>query len=196
MKYGAWWQSCQPSFYNQIFEEFRTLHNEFIDWVKSKDIKSILEVGCGTGHYGEIFADKRYFGNDISKSAIEEARKKDENPRHNYRSSDFIQDTSFTKWSFDLVFAHSVIDHVYDIDGFLEKCIKKTLRYVWITAYLRPHEGQHHIMNWQSDGYYFNNLSIPELEATLGKFNVRYTMDDFEYDKNKDKAFVILIERI
>ncbi|PCI61484.1 MAG: hypothetical protein COB34_01265, partial [Methylophilaceae bacterium] len=57
-----------------------------------KDIRTVLEVGCGTGVYPikhkELFQDKSYTGIDISKENIEYCKKKS---KFDFECGDFIK---------------------------------------------------------------------------------------------------------
>lgn len=70
---------------------------------------------------------------------------------------------------FDLVFSHSVIDHVYDIDLFLSKVVDISTKYVYISAYYGyfPNLSKHEMKYHEADGYFLNCLSIPKIKEIL-----------------------------
>ena len=85
---------------------------------RRKMIKTVLEVGCGAGvypiKYPKLFDGLQYTGNDFSENNIKNLKKRS---KFNFIAGDFIKmDMNQT---YDLVFSHAVIDHVYDIDAFL-----------------------------------------------------------------------------
>ena len=68
----------------QLYDELFTQINDYkkeVDYyhriLKQHNVKSILEIGCGTAHRSKYFIDKGYdyAGLDISKSMIELAKK-------------------------------------------------------------------------------------------------------------------------
>ncbi len=63
------WVDANPDTYD-TFHDSLFSHEDFIEYFKKKlDVKSVLEVGCGTGVYPiktvELFKDKEYTGNDF-----------------------------------------------------------------------------------------------------------------------------------
>ncbi len=119
--YGKTWQERdgkdQVDWYTIMHDSHEIQHQDFIKYFKSKNIETVLEVGCGTGFYPinlkELFTNVKYTGTDISKTAIKHCK---ENSHHEFISGDFIT-FDFSK-QFDLVYSHAVIDHVYDMDAF------------------------------------------------------------------------------
>ena len=116
-------------------------------------------------------------GIDISKPAIESCKKKS---NFEFICSDFLK-FDFDK-KFDLVFSMAVIDHVYDIDLFLEKMIDLSTKYVYLNAYrgFDPNL-DNHVMKWQKKvTCYHNQLSHKQIRNLFLKkgldkneFNIR-----------------------
>ncbi len=167
--YGKTWKekdgSEQIKWYDSMHESLPILHEDFIDYLKSKSPKSVLEVGCGTGYYPiklkELFSNIEYTGTDISESALKQCRS---NSPFEYMSGDFIK-MNFSK-KFDLVYSHGVIDHVYDLDAFASKIVATTTKFAYISSYrgFFP-ELKTHRMNWRhNEGSFYNDLSIIQLE--------------------------------
>ena len=78
---------------------------------------SVLDVGCGTGRYTELFrkAGLDAFGIDLSKTAISKAI--DSFPECNFMISD-INEAEFKNQNFDIIFCHG-------FSPFLQKDMKK-----------------------------------------------------------------------
>lgn len=181
-KYGVGWQGKSQDLYKKMHDQNYLIHEDFTNYLKNlQEVKTILEIGCGTGIYPidnkELFKGMRYTGVDISESSIEFCKKKSD---FNFICGDFLK-TNFIE-KFDLVFSTGVIDHVYDINGFLDKVVDITNKYAYINSYrgyfplLENHQSK-----WDGYlGFYFNNLSATEIKKTLlekglseNKFDIR-----------------------
>lgn len=133
-----------------------------------KNIKTVLEVGCGSGIYPikfkEIFIGMEYEGIDFGEPAIEFCKKYS---TFKFTCGDFIKMDLDKKY--DLIFSHAVIDHVYDIDAFLSKIVSCCKRYAYITSYLGYFPDlENHLMKWKSEiGCYHNKLSVKEIKRVL-----------------------------
>ena len=53
--YGKTWQekdgTKQVAWYDKMHSSHEIQHQDFINYLKSKKIKQVLEIGCGTGVY-------------------------------------------------------------------------------------------------------------------------------------------------
>jgi len=168
--YGDIWQGKDAEKWYSDTENIHPLiHKDFLNYLSNKkDIKSVLEIGCGPGVYPimhkNIFEKFDYTGIDISKSAIKFCQ---ENSDFNFICGDFLQIDLPKK--FDLVFSRSVIDHVYDIDKFIEKTVSLSTKYAYIYAYrgFFPNLESHNSILDGKGSYYVNQLSKKKLEETL-----------------------------
>lgn len=200
--YGYYhWNIADDKWYHEIHDLNYLLHENFIEFFKQKEnIKTVLEVGCGTGvypiKYKNLFAEKKYTGIDFSKNNIEFCKK---NSNFEFLCGDIIELNLDKKY--DLVFSHAVIDHVYDIDKFISKIVKAIKKYGYINSYRGYFpEMKKHKMNWHDgDGCYYNDLSVKQLQKTLLKNGL--TENEFQIrpqksgqkDKNVDVQTVIEI---
>ncbi len=170
-EYGKCWPEKSPEWYKQIHDENWLIHNDFKNYLKSKcDIKTVLEIGCGKGVYPilnkELFKNMEYTGIDISPNAIEYCKK---NSDFEFFAGDFIK-LKLDK-TFDLVFSHAVVDHVYNIDIFISQIIDSSKKYAYINAYrgyfpkLKDHK-----IKWDGyEGCYFNDLSLIKLQELFSE---------------------------
>ena len=178
--YGDIWQGKDAEkWYEDTDSIYPLVHDDFLNFLNSrKNIKTILEIGCGPGVYPikhkEIFENYDYTGIDISKSAIQYCKS---NSNFNFICGDF-QKIDFSK-NFDLVFSRSVIDHVYDIEKFLLKTLDLTKKYAYIYAYrgFFPDSENHDSKLDKNGSYYVNALSKIKLEKTL----LSYGLDESEF---------------
>ena len=187
--YGEFWQEKKDSgvteFYDSLYEDRPLLHENFVNFVKSKDnIKSVLEVGCGSGIYPikfkEMFTGMSYTGLDFSESSVEYCKK---NSDFEFVAGDFIKMDLQDKY--DLVFSHAVIDHVYDPDKYLENIVKATKKYAYVSAYRGYFPDlKEHKMKWKNRiACYHNSLSANQLKNVLtncGLGNDEFTIREQE----------------
>ena len=190
--------------YTQIHEANYLLHEDFIRYLKSKkDVKTVLEVGCGTGVYPirnkELFSQIDYTGTDISETAIEYCKK---NSSFNFICGDFIKNDIGD--TFDLVYSHAVIDHVYDIDTFVKKIVNLSKKYAYINSYRGYFpDMEEHKMNWSNkDGCYYNDVSVKHIKKILleiglqeNEFVIR-AQKSGQTEKNLDTQMVVEITKI
>jgi SAM-dependent methyltransferase len=179
--YGEWWNrnTKDDAWYREIHDARESIHAAFAAWVDERDrtdqpIRSVLEIGCGRGvRYPALVADRRYVGYDISIKEIEWCRANRPNPRHAYVAGDFIADGIDER--FDLVFAHALIDHVYDIDAFLHAVVNATDRWVYLTAYRGwfPDLTDHRYSWSEQDTCFYNDLSPARVQALLTALGCR-----------------------
>src|SRR5207245_7964518 len=104
---------------------------------------------------------------DISRKEIEWCRANRSNPLHEYVLGDFIMEG--TEERFDLVFAHAVIDHVYDVDAFVRAVVEATNRWVYLTAYRGwfPELEQHRYHWSDQETCFYNDLSPAQIRRLL-----------------------------
>ena len=181
------WDKADNTWYNKIHVENNELHKDFKKYLNShNDIKTILEVGCGTGVYpiqqNELFVGKKYTGLDFSKPNIEFCKQHSD---FEFIQGDFIKINLDKKY--DLVYSHAVIDHVYDIDEFLRKIVKFCGKYAYVNAYrgFFPNLVDHK-MNWRDDDHcYYNDLSITKTKKVL--LDTGLSEDEFLIRKQENK---------
>lgn len=197
------WKKANNDWYATIHDSNYLLHENFVQYFKEKsDIKTVLEVGCGTGIYPirhpELFVGKRYTGIDISQANIDFCKN---NSEFEFICGDVIK--MELKDKYDLVFSHAVVDHVYDIDKFIINLLKACKKYAYINSYrgffpdLKKHK-----MEWrEADGCYYNNLSIKQITQLLidqglkeNEFLIR-SQESGQKDQNVSMQTVIEIKR-
>ena len=83
-----------------------------------KNIKTVLEVGCGNGGFRDNFFDVEYDAIEMNEGAAELARVK-----LNYVASGTFEKTIhlFPENKYDLIVCNDVIEHISDTVNFLEK---------------------------------------------------------------------------
>lgn len=179
--------------------------NHILENIKDKDIKKILEIGCGTANY--LFAltqqlDSVSYGFDNSESMIKEANKK--NPGLNLSINDLHSSFDYNNDFFDLVYSIDVIHYVKNLNHYFKEINRvlnkdgivltvtdsdEDLKNRTITKYFpesleiekKRYPGVNKIVeNMENNG--FKEIEITHTES-------EYQMDDKKFQKFKNKAF-------
>ena len=204
--YGKIWQEKlgdeQIQWYEGMHKSCLKMHDDFKEFLREKRPSSILEIGCGAGYYPinlkDLFIDKEYVGIDISETAIEFCKSRSP---FNFICTDFLKKNIDRK--FDLIFSHALIDHVYDIDLFIEKIIKSCNRFVYVTAYRGyfPDLEKHVMRRNNLEGTYYNDVSIKQLTKKfmdMGLQKHEYSFSSIKVDnvgRDDDWQTIIKIEK-
>ena len=188
-KYGNIWQEKygyeQVQWYQKMHNSCLKMHDDFKKFLAEKSPTTILEVGCGAGYYPinlkELFINIEYTGTDISETAIKFCKLKSP---FNFICTDFLKNNLNKK--FDLVFSHALIDHVYDVELFIEKIIQTSKRFVYVTAYRGyfPDLEKHVIQRNNLEGSYYNDISIKKITKKLAEMGLQ----EREYSFNSIKV--------
>ena len=205
-KYGKIWQEKfgdeQIQWYDNMHNSCLKMHDDFKKFLTEKSPSTVLEVGCGGGYYPrnlkELFTNREYTGVDISETAIEFC--KSESP-FNFICTDFLKKSLNRK--FDLVFSHALIDHVYDVDLFIEKIMESCNRFAYITAYRGyfPDLEKHVMRRNNLEGTYYNDVSIKQLTKKfmdMGLQKHEYSFSSIKVDnvgRDDDWQTIIKIEK-
>ena len=191
------WEKASFEWYEKIHDENIQLHKNFSDYlgIKRTSIKTILEVGCGTGvypiKYKKLFNNLEYTGIDFSETNVKYCK---QNSKFHFISGDFIKMKIEQKY--DLVYSHAVVDHVYDIDAFVMNLVKSCKKFAYINAYrgffpdLEEHE-----MKWRDeDNCYYNKISLKQIEALLLKNEITKNQFNIRSQENGEMVKQLVIE--
>tara|TARA_B100000902_G_C27168708_1_gene842617 strand:- start:1 stop:672 length:672 start_codon:yes stop_codon:yes gene_type:complete len=111
-----WGQSgCTDIKYKKYYDYSRNKINRVIRSLNKKNI-SILEVGCGLGYVVDLIARNNQYikvsGSDISKRAIQVAKKKF--PNYNFFVSDITSRKTVTDKKFDIVIFNQILWYILE----------------------------------------------------------------------------------
>jgi len=200
ISYGETWQGRDNKFYERLHRDGLIEHTKFLAYLKSKkDVKTILEIGCGSGvypiKYKDIFEKFDYTGIDISKSAIKFCQ---ENSDFNFICGDFQKMKLANKY--DLIFSQGVIHHVYDIGAFLSNIVEKSKKYAYILSSLGySDELEDHKMEWSENQAVYNSiLSSKQVIKTLvasGLKENQFSISPSETDSENSTGTLIDINK-
>ena len=101
------------------------------------------------------------------------------------------------------MFSHALIDHVYDVDLFIEKIVQSSKRFAYITAYRGYFPDlENHVMRRNNlEGSYYNDISIKQLSKKLAEMGLQereYSFNSIKVDnvgQDDDWQTIIKIEK-
>jgi len=173
--YGAYWETgaTNEDWYADIFSSRPKAHERFTTWFSElyrlgDPMSSVIEVGCGRAQfYPTLFRSHQYTGIDISSEAIKWCHAHYKLEEATFIAADVIQTVPDVKA--DMVYSHAVIDHVYDIDGFVKSLAQMAKKWVYISAYYGWYpELDAHEQTWrETDTCFYNKLSPKKLRAAI-----------------------------
>ncbi len=163
-KYGRWWSGdqCDEDWYRHIFALRRETHARFMGWLDTAaaPIASTLEVGCGHSEfYGTALKDHGYHGCDIAPPQIAACQRRYPDRRDNFFVADALRDD--LRGPYDLVFSHAVIDHVGDIDLFLNRLVAASRGLLFVSCYNGWNDIDEHRYRWVDGLTCFKNQVSP-----------------------------------
>jgi len=199
--YGRWWNTHGGGldWYEKIWRHHPDTHRFTLNWLNSirqkNELKSVLEIGCGACVFYpmHVFGNILYTGMDVSDSDIRTIRKLDKYNDHHYQVGDFIEmDPPST---YDLVFSHATIDHVWDIDEFIRRSVIFSRGWIFHTVYRGFYKGKTHKYNYKkSQDCFYNDVSsitVKQLLESLGCRNIMVNRLDTPNNKRPCETVIL-----
>lgn len=188
--YNMYSENAQLKLSGQRRSEEMQLNLRLIQQVVPNDA-TILDVGCGSGEMLNVLKEEGFqniWGMDPSAASISKVREKGIN---GFVGNIFDDKTFSDTLQFDLVISTAVIEHIYDLHGYLrniKKYLKEEKSYVMLNApaierideYIWPlanHFNHEHIN-------YFSKISLDNLLKTEG-FSPSVETSYYEEDNEK-----------
>jgi len=215
MKDTSWEKSSK--WYNKIVGDEGHYFHQSVIFPKLKklidlnDIESVLDLACGQGIFErQINPNTEYLGIDISKSLIEEAKKKSQNRNHQFVVSDASKTLSAIENHFDLVTIILALQNIRNFEGVIfnaQRHLKSGGKFVMVLnhpVFRIPRQtswgfDEDNKTQYRRIDRYMTELDIP-IATNPGKFEKSETTWSFHHPISKysqalfDNGFVI--ERI
>ena len=153
-------------------------------WVIDKlgDVKTVCDVGCGTGELVGALVDKGYkaTGVNLFKPSLDYARK-------TYPKATFIESDA-RDWQpsekYDAVIAQEILEHIPDDKAFIDHCASLTNGWVYLTTPDGPVlDGEGNLGHWEHDmgGGVRGHIRVYN-EETLRKLLEGYEIGELTHD--------------
>jgi trans-aconitate methyltransferase len=149
----------------------------FIRAVKSIDLqhaKTILDAGCGVGHYGVLcsimFPNLFYTGTDFSEHMLHQARELA--PKGKFTRCEFFQN-EFS--SFDICFTGGTIEYTRSPWDALDLLLESASKYIILHRLHLTKENSHKVLEPSYCGYSEHKMHWNEKE-------IRETVMDYDYE--------------
>ena len=172
--FGVFWQKHKGGnewytwMYNYRIVQHQAFEKVFCYLNLIEKIQAIADFGCGTCvGYTDFFKDHCYVGIDLAAHVIDWCKSHYNNPKHEYRVLEFIEDPP--EKEFDLVFSQGTIDNTYDMNAFFHAAVLSSKKWIYVTAYRGyfPQLKNHKYTYSEDEGVYYNDISPIEAYDTL-----------------------------
>jgi ubiquinone/menaquinone biosynthesis C-methylase UbiE len=123
------WEKSSKWYKKIVGDEGHYFHQAVIfpkikELVDISKMVAVLDLACGQGIFErQINKNSDYVGVDISRSLIEEAKKKSQNSRHIFLTADVSKKLPLKKNYFDLVVIILALQNIRDIDGVIKNAV-------------------------------------------------------------------------
>jgi len=175
-------------------------------YLKTKKTGTLLELGCGSGEFLNVFAKKgwKVMGGDISKKAVEIAKTK---YKLNVKYCNINSTLPFKKDSFDVIIAGELIEHSINDLEFINKVynlLKKEGYFIFTTPNLVSlknriimlfgYEPRYAVASFHYHVYTKDLLTSLIKESNFSKFEIRGNF--IIYSKNRERFMGSVFEKM
>jgi len=188
------WNYYSNSFFNYTFGSF--YENKKMIELLNKNNNSILDVGCASGYLLRYilknvsgFNTKNYLGVDISKSAIEFAKKK-------YGITNFrVLDNENLNFNesvlYDIVYSRDTIQHQVDPLQFINNLLKLSKNYIVLRLRTRD-KGKTEFNSEHSCQMHYDKYWMPYIVINIDELIEIFKMNAFIEEVSINKSYMIL----
>ena len=177
--------------YDQRYEEAYGLEGiaaALKDLARNRGAESILEVGCGTGHWLNILQTvfSRVYGMDLSFGMLQKASKR--NGAYHLIQGD-VNRLPFSDNTFDMVFCVNALHHFHDPSGFVNNTHRLLKRGGTLAVIgMNPHDGR--------DRWFLYDYFPGTYETDLGRYPSVGAIADWMIEAGFEKVTSRVGERI
>jgi ubiquinone/menaquinone biosynthesis C-methylase UbiE len=124
------WEKSSKWYKKIVGDEGHYFHQKIIfpkikQMINFDAIESVLDLACGQGIFERQLNPKtEYVGVDISRSLIDEAKRKSENKNHQFLVADVSKNLPIAKTDFDLVTIILALQNIKNMEGVVENASK------------------------------------------------------------------------
>ena len=188
------WNYYSNSFFNYTFGSF--YENKKMLELLNKNNNSVLDVGCASGYLLRYllknissFNTKNYLGVDISKSAIEFAKKK-------YGITNFKvldnENLSFNESAlYDIVYSRDTIQHQVNPIQFINNLLKLSKNYIVLRLRTRD-KGKTEYNSEYSCQMHYDKYWMPYIVINIDELIEIFKMNAFIEEVSINKSYMIL----
>lgn len=183
---SVWRENATPFFTNKI------------DYLKYKNVKVILDAGCGDGRNLVAFAKSGFkiIGVDVSDVALKKCRQLAGNNKNVILKRELLEELSLKPASVDTVICDFVLVHVEKIEGVLSnfhKVLKKNgfalLEFI-STKDERCNRGRKIGRNqYLQHGVFIRTFELKDIEKLLGKFKILFIESESYTDPHHGRSY-------
>ena len=137
----AWKKNNVTKYYinnRSKYSELYLSESKLLNKLKRKKVKTVLDFGCATGNFYNIFKKMfgkiEYTGIDIEKEMIRNAVKKFKTNKETRFLTSNKSKLNFEKNSFDFTFSTSVLHHVKNYKKIIDELVRTSSKYIFIDS--------------------------------------------------------------
>ena len=183
-KRNAWYKVMDKWFRKSMMERFKYS----VDYAENSEIKTILDVGCGPGHYLHAFLEigKTVTGIDIAKNMVELSAQKNKESVELGKLTLIVDEYSTHQFEkpFDASCLMGFFDYIEVPEKIIEKLRKDVIKEFWMSF-----PKSKHVLTWQRKiRYAMRNCPLffytkNQIESILKSQNINnYSIIDLDRD--------------
>ena len=189
------WNYYSNSFFNYTFGSFYE-NKKILELIKKKNNIEVLDVGCASGYLLRYilknvsgFNTKNYLGVDISKSAIEFAKKK--YGINNFKVLDNENLIFNDNTLYDIVYSRDTILHQVNPIQFINKLLKLSKNYIVLRLRTRD-KGKTEFNSEHSCQMHYDKYWMPYIVINIDELIEIFKMNAFIKEVSINKSYMTL----
>lgn len=168
--------------YFEEWEMSKKSTERFINYIKNKSVKRILEVGCGNGWFTNLIAKNNYanvFGIDINADDLEQAQRVFKKENLYFRYEDIFEEVFDEK--FDIIVLSNSVQYFPDMEVLIKRLKEKLALHGEIHILDSPiYESEKKALDAKNKaGVYFEKVDVPEM-AENQFYHIKSDLKEFK----------------